>query len=510
MVVYPLDIKGPIFNLTIGGQVTLNKESSFLRVILIDKNDGEYLVYETYPLLAGLNSFIVNDVCEETCLLDKVEPRSLRIEGYQSTFGLGKVSSADSLTKLSTQIGPAGITAERERLRAQTERTKIAKINEQIKAKNMNWQAGETPLSKLTYSQKKKLFQDTEERPVTQLPNLRGYEYYKGGIFELRSDLGRSDLGTMKTLNTSLLPTFWDWRNVHAENWMTPVKNQGMVCESCWAFSAAGAVEAVANLYFNQHLDFDLSEQELVSCSQAGNCSGGWHKLALAYIKEKGVAKEECFPYQGADAECSLCSGGQKVRIADSQYVTVLVGKEDLIKKEIITKGPLSARITFLRHAAVLVGWETDLLGDPVWVFKDSWGTFFGEQGYLKMKMPTDQLAFSASITTPVTLSSGGVEIACVDKDRDSYCNWGISETKPSTCPVSCRPQKDCDDSKPGLGPFDQNFNCQPLVIVTPSPAFGGVDNRCAERCKPGFYCKCEALSRDEESSRGGCYCVKE
>jgi hypothetical protein len=47
-----------------------------------------------------------------------------------------------------------------------------------------------------------------------------------------------------------------------------------------------------------------------------------------------------------------------------------------------------------------------------------------------------------------------------VDKDNDGYCNWGISAEKPSTCPSFCKSQKDCDDSNPLKGPFDENLNC--------------------------------------------------
>ncbi len=53
------------------------------------------------------------------------------------------------------------------------------------------------------------------------------------------------------------------------------------------------------------------------------------------------------------------------------------------------------------------------------------------------------------------------VEITCEDEDNDGYCIWDIGEDKPSTCPESCQPEKDCDDSNPSLGPIDENNNCQ-------------------------------------------------
>lgn len=77
----------------------------------------------------------------------------------------------------------------------------------------------------------------------------------------------------------------WDWRNRHGANdpsspyfddddsgftgWITPIKNQAEPtgCGSCSAFGTFGSFEAMINLYYNQHLDLDLSEQEQLSCN---------------------------------------------------------------------------------------------------------------------------------------------------------------------------------------------------------------------------------------------------
>ena len=80
---------------------------------------------------------------------------------------------------------------------------------------------------------------------------------------------------------SSYVPDF-DWRTRHSASvkgspyfqneitgWITPVKDQKS-CGSCWAFSAIGAMEAVAKLHKNTTCNFDLSEQELVSCSKRG------------------------------------------------------------------------------------------------------------------------------------------------------------------------------------------------------------------------------------------------
>ena len=56
---------------------------------------------------------------------------------------------------------------------------------------------------------------------------------------------------------------------------VSPVKNQ-LMCGSCWAFSAVGALESKSLI--NNRSDI-LSEQQLVDCSTSyGNegCHGGW------------------------------------------------------------------------------------------------------------------------------------------------------------------------------------------------------------------------------------------
>ena len=71
-------------------------------------------------------------------------------------------------------------------------------------------------------------------------------------------------------------PDQLDYRNFQGENWLTSVKSQDG-CGSCWAFAAVGVLEGFINLYFNQQIDVDLSEQHLVSdcCVDCGSCQGG-------------------------------------------------------------------------------------------------------------------------------------------------------------------------------------------------------------------------------------------
>lgn len=589
-----LNIDKPIYRLSVSGDLTLNKENSFLRIVLVDKAQKEYLVYESYPLLTAGSSVSFKNACEEACFLDGVLPDSLKIYGKNTTYRLGEISTVDSSRKL----GVANIAEEKEKIKARLEEQKIQKLNEQIKAKGMKWIAGKTSVSGLSYEEKKKLFANPDGTPVDKLPNLQGFEYYKGGIFEIKSDIQKTSRA--QEASASGLPNAWDWRIVHGENWNTPIKDQGS-CGSCWAFAATAATEAFANLYFNQHTDFDLSEQDTISCSGDGNCGGGSHNDALNYHKTTGVVDEDCFKYHAADINCiEKCSSWQNrlVRIGNVTTISSYPPDEILLKRLLIEKGVAATSIPSWNHAMTLVGYggrsdwklvktcdyneicahslgcipkkcdhlDEELLvctsnfhnpsaiqtgikslfacqlgyenyewthkrseycpgvdvclgnqcqdrsqvviekgmtecsykygyivslapwnngefwqylpqeGENYWIFKNSWGENWGELGYARVVLTLSEIGTVAFPTELVTApldhsywpTGFDGQIKCVDKDNDGYCYWGISENKPDSCPTSCKPEKDCNDSNPNLGPL--NENCNYSLEFTPSP----------------------------------------
>jgi len=62
------------------------------------------------------------------------------------------------------------------------------------------------------------------------------------GAYETSWDCG-GPCGACDPCTMNPLPATFDWRSFRGKNWLNPVKDQAQ-CGGCWAFSAAGVVEA--------------------------------------------------------------------------------------------------------------------------------------------------------------------------------------------------------------------------------------------------------------------------
>jgi C1A family cysteine protease len=512
-----------VYAVSVSGSGTVNSKRGYARVLVEDDAGKLYLVYAS-DFLSLEDSFEVSNLCDETCNFEEGKQiKKIIIEIKDATLN---IEGIDFLTDES--LTNSLISAEEIKNNQQT--SKVNRLNSVIKEKKMHWVAGDTGVSRLSYEEKKKLLgalADGENR-VDELSDLDGFWYYIGGIFEVSSDekigseIYSENQETQKAVveeNKNIvpeenivgdennpsdgnlitgeaialggedegggdgLPESWDWRNIHGENWVTPVKSQ-MGCGTCWAFGAVGATELAVNLYYNQHINLDLSEQDLLSCSNQGNCNGGGG--ALYYVTNEGIVNEVCFPYAATKLPCSnrCANPAEKIRITDS--VIFLGHGERTLKKMIISYGGVEGIITPWHHDMALIGYGTlhegdmvydgsyyggindpifirpgdPLIGQTYWVFKNSWGEgHWGEGGFGKVYVYSiSDLTTSQGIVNPVMSDIVPREIRCVDNDRDGFCNWGISKTKPANCP-SCSDKKDCNDADFNIRDEGCNFN---------------------------------------------------
>ena len=195
------------------------------------------------------------------------------------------------------------------------------------------------------------------------------------------------------------LPETVDWR---LKNAVTSVKDQGQ-CGSCWAFSSTGAVEGYWAIYKGQLLD--LSEQQLVDCATgisygSHGCNGGQMDGGFKYIIENGQCELSSYPYTAMDGNCQKCESVVKVsscydvvpndqlslKAAVSQQPVSIAIEADTRYFQFYSSGVLTSTScgTNLDHGVLIVGYgEED--GQKYWLVKNSWGSNWGDNGYVKI-----------------------------------------------------------------------------------------------------------------------------
>ncbi|XP_063674990.1 uncharacterized protein LOC134811826 [Bolinopsis microptera] len=201
---------------------------------------------------------------------------------------------------------------------------------------------------------------------------------------------------------------------------VTETKAQGS-CGSCWAFAAVASLES--HYAIKTGTLKTLSEQQLLDCTYSDygydGCQGGWMGDAFKQIRNKlgnRLATSETYGYTGkGGSECVtniFTKRGTKVvnalvaaNLAVTSYTQVEFNdneKEAPFEKNLaraVSIGPVTVAIEVVNamytygqgvydekncknqvnHAVTVVGYDSD-----VFVIKNSWGSGWGEKGYIK------------------------------------------------------------------------------------------------------------------------------
>lgn len=248
------------------------------------------------------------------------------------------------------------------------------------------------------------------------------------------------------------LPESVDWREKGA---VAPVKDQGS-CGSCWAFSTVGSVEGINQIVTGDMIV--LSEQELVDCDTSYNegCNGGLMDYAFQFIiNNGGLDTEEDYPYKAQDGRCDTYRKNAKVVSIDG-YEDVPVNDEQALKKAVAGQ-PISVAIeaggrafqlyqsgvftgrcgTQLDHGVVAVGYGTEK-GKDYWIVRNSWGSSWGESGYVKLER---------NIAATTGKCGIAIEPSYPIKKGQNPPNPGPSPPSPVKPPTVCDSYYSCPES---------------------------------------------------------------
>ena len=518
-IIEPFGPNDTLYSLKISGSLTLNSDTSLVRVVVGNEDSLEYMVYESYPLISAEYSYSFSDESDETSYLNTFLPKYLKVYLINATL------SIDSLCDISNfQENLDSLQFDSKMI---AEILKVQIMQERIEDFGMFWFC-QSYTSAVMYHEKSSLYGSKY--------NLLGWDYYSGGVFEFLSKLDSRSID-----NSSFVKNF-NWKekhNAHLTNsfyhdgnpdsylytckppsyyineigngWMTSVKDQDVCGQSncnsaCYIFAVLGAVEAVSNLFYNYHYDVNLSEQQGLDCDAWGNGCGGGSPQGISVIaRTDGFVNEDCYPWADNENTCrepDYCNGPDpEYQIKVSDWDRVDISNTNIIKEAIINYGPLQSTINMTTywgttlHCMVLCGYQViqegdifysgsgdslvieagdNIIGSLTWIFKNSYSPHSDIKGYISISHRPDlfyeKLGYSYTYyyVSPVTdvIGNNNYETHCYDEDNDGYYNWGLCDYADKTecgCESSDPGEEDSNDNDKRLGPYDDNYNGKPV-----------------------------------------------
>jgi len=255
-------------------------------------------------------------------------------------------------------------------------------------------------------------------------------------------------------------PADFNWCDKDGVNYCTASLNQHIpqYCGSCWAHGSVSALsDRIKIARKAQGPDVMLSVQHMLNCGGVGSCHGGtvdgpyqWiHDISkrtgtgLSYVTAQqylACSEESREGFcKSVDTRCNAANvartcgtfGEPCVGLSNYPNATISdygsISGQAAMQKEIFNRGPIACGIdaNSLRdyqtgiasgfsllqdHVISVVGWGTDPQEGMYWIMRNSWGEFWGENGYAKVKAGWRSLAIEQSCAWAVPAAFSAVE----------------------------------------------------------------------------------------------------
>lgn len=241
------------------------------------------------------------------------------------------------------------------------------------------------------------------------------------------------------------IPASFHWGNVNGVNFLSQLRNQHIpyYCGACWAFASTSVVSDRINIMRGgKWPEVNIAPQVLLSCNQKNNgCHGGSCMRAYQWMNENDISDESCSPYSALSwteglvcdktAICKECFSGEscfqpatfnKYRVGE---YALLPESIDAMKNEIMARGPISCAVNAgplvgftgtgvftsddeggTNHAISVVGWGVTSDNIPYWVMRNSWGEYWGDNGFAKILMGKNTIQIESYCTYAVPVKT--------------------------------------------------------------------------------------------------------
>ncbi len=253
----------------------------------------------------------------------------------------------------------------------------VAELQRELAGRGTSWRATPTRLSALDPVRRRML------AGALEVPLAQALELASSGTVSSRPSIEAP-------------PARVDWRD-HDGNWVTPVRDQDL-CSSCVAFAICAVMESRLRIDAdNSSLDVVLAPGPLFFRDHPRGCEVGRYASDLVAAARHGVGLERDAPYS---------IGGQVLgavppfaKVTGSRHG---IGDARARKFFILDEGPVYAEMRLYEdvyahaggvyrhvqgsddglHGVVVVGYVDE---QSCWIVKNSWGTGYHEDGFLRI-----------------------------------------------------------------------------------------------------------------------------